>query len=76
MQKTKTFTAGEWNTACKDLYNALKFLNHAEHGYCICPLNDGRKPDAEHSTACLDARLALRHAESNHADWRNDTEVR
>ena len=59
--------------AAKDLYNALKWMSHTTEGYCICPLNDGTRPDDDHATCCKDARLALRHAESNHADWRNDT---
>lgn len=60
--------------AAKDLYKALKQFNHVPHseGYCICPRNNGQAPDETHSTACADARLAIRHAESNWADWRCD----
>lgn len=54
--------------ASKDLYNALKYMNHVEHGYCICPVNDGMLMDTHHSTACADARKALRKVETN---WAN-----
>ncbi len=59
--------------AAKEMYKALKYMNHVQDGYCICSLNDGARQDADHSTACTDARLALRKVESNHADWQNDT---
>lgn len=56
---------GNWKdarvlAAAKDLYMALKYINHVtEGGYCICPLNDGNAPSDKHSTACKDARLAI-----------------
>lgn len=65
--------------AAKELYAALKYMNHDSelgNGYCVCPLKDGTRPDTDHATSCLDARLALRKVESNHADWRNDTQLR
>ena len=60
--------------ASKELYAALKYMNHVDEGYCICPLNDGMARDTAHSSACSDARQALRKAESDWADWRNDPE--
>lgn len=58
--------------AAKELYAALKYMNHVDKGYCICPLKDGMARDTQHSTACSDARQALRKVESDWADWRND----
>lgn len=58
--------------ASKELYAALKSMNHMggdpRGGYCICPRHDGSRPDIEHSTACADARQAIRKVESHHAD--------
>jgi hypothetical protein len=55
--------------AAKEMYSALKYMNHVseDEGYCICPLNDGSKPDSQHATSCADARYALRKAETNDA---------
>jgi len=52
--------------AAPDLLAALTGLNHMggdeRGGYCICPRKDGSAPDAQHSTACADARAALAKA--------------
>lgn len=29
----------------KDMYKVLKYMNHVDSGYCICPLHDGMKRD-------------------------------
>jgi len=64
---------GSWDDArvmagSKDLYRALKYMNHVGEGYCICPLNDGLQPDDKHSSICADSRKALRKVESHWAD--------
>ena len=48
--------------AYEDLVNALKFINHAEYGYCICPLENGVADDEKHSTSCANVRKALAKA--------------
>jgi hypothetical protein len=55
--------------AAKDLYIALKYMNHcSDGGYCICPINNGMRPDKDHATTCADARKAIRKVES---PWAN-----
>jgi hypothetical protein len=67
-QRIENWDDARLMAAAKEMYTALKYMNHVEHGYCICPLEDGLRPDSAHSTACADARRALRKAESNHAN--------
>lgn len=53
--------------AAPDLYYALKHMNHIPElsgsYYCICPCNDGTKPESAHATACNSARAAVAKAE-------------
>ena len=49
--------------AAKDMYMALKCINHVTEGYCICPLLDGSAPDEKHASSCVDARRAIRRIE-------------
>lgn len=55
--------------AAPDLLHALIGMNHMggdeRGGYCICPLNDGSKPDERHATVCSDARKAIAKATGN-----------
>ena len=46
-----------------DLYKTLKYMNHVEEGYCICPLKNGLASNGKHATSCADARKALAKAE-------------
>jgi len=53
-------------SAAPDLLAALQGLNYygeIGNGFCCCPRQNWQDPDDLHSTACLDARKALRKAE-------------
>ena len=53
-------------SAAPDLLAALQGLNYYGEigiGFCCCPRQNWQDPDDLHSTACLDARKALRKAE-------------
>jgi len=53
-------------SAAPDLLAALQGLNYygeTGKGFCCCPRQNWQDPDDLHSTACLDARKALRKAE-------------
>jgi hypothetical protein len=74
--RISNFEDAKLMAAAKELYEALKWMNHVtEGGYCICPLKDGMAPDTRHATSCADARRALRKAESDYADWQNDASL-
>ena len=70
------FKIKEWNGSAKEdsanaqliasapeLFDALKYMNHVDDGYCICPLGNGLADDAKHATSCTDARKAIAKAE-------------
>lgn len=53
-------------SAAPELLEALQGLNYygeTGKGFCCCPRQNWQDPDDLHSTACLDARKALRKAE-------------
>lgn len=56
-------------SAAPDLLAALQGLNYygeIGNGFCCCPRQNWQDDDGLHSTACADARRAIRKAEGKH----------